>query len=112
MVSGIVFFFKAEEGIRDSVASRGVRNVYKSQLINYQPSPGWEPLPRVPVQLPIRHVLPIRRAQPYQHDPGWEPLARVPVQLPTRHVIPIRRAQPEQHSAGWEPLARGPGPDS
>jgi len=33
-VSELVFFFQAEDGIRDSVASRGLGDVYKRQCIS------------------------------------------------------------------------------
>ncbi len=31
--AGTVFFFQAEDGIRDSVASRGLGDVYKKQVL-------------------------------------------------------------------------------
>ena len=31
-----LFFFQAEDGIRDSVASRGLGDVYKRQRLDYQ----------------------------------------------------------------------------
>ena len=34
-VNSIVFFFQAEDGIRDLVRSRGLGDVYKRQLPNY-----------------------------------------------------------------------------
>ena len=34
-VSCIVFFFQAEDGIRDLVRSRGLGDVYKRQLLSY-----------------------------------------------------------------------------
>ena len=35
-----VFFFQAEDGIRDLVRSRGLGDVYKRQLIGRMPTPG------------------------------------------------------------------------
>ncbi len=32
------FFFQAEDGIRDSVASRGLGDVYKRQELHYRPA--------------------------------------------------------------------------
>ena len=33
----VIFFFQAEDGIRDSVASRGLGDVYKRQLLASRP---------------------------------------------------------------------------
>ena len=40
----VLFFFQAEDGIRDLVRSRGLGDVYKRQLDNYLDEDGGDPL--------------------------------------------------------------------
>ena len=51
--SGIVFFFQAEDGIRDLVRSRGLGDVYKRQQL----SPGHSPVQYRVLHCPVRRRL-------------------------------------------------------
>ena len=86
--SVVVFFFQAEDGIRDLVRSRGLGDVYKRQ--GSHPAIGWAWVRRDRSQTPAQHLAsPLRttRSQPcllYTSDAADE---RSSVDLGGRRII-------------------------
>ena len=61
-IAFVIFFFQAEDGIRDLVRSRGLGDVYKRQVLRQREG---QRLPRLPRQLPRRdRLLRLRQGRP------------------------------------------------
>ena len=75
----VVFFFQAEDGIRDLVRSRGLGDVYKRQTLYYMPLPGQD-LSQAVVIAPVAEKLVV-----FQGNPG--PVSYTHLTLPTSDLV-------------------------
>src|SRR5678809_729348 len=78
----VIFFFQAEDGIRDFCLSRGLGDVYKRQLRSRHPAVAWK---LMLTMLPEPHAIAIPTHAPHYRE--WRPSVLGVVAPPQRRQV-------------------------